>query len=87
MATQTLLRFLIQRTASAVLLIWLAASGMLVLTRLAAGDFAGGTALPNASPTAIAEERARLGLDRSFGQYYLAWLGRVVRLDFGTSYQ
>jgi peptide/nickel transport system permease protein len=87
MATQTLLRFLIQRTASAVLLIWLAASGMLVLTRLAAGDFAGATALPNASPGVIAEERARLGLDRSFGQYYVAWLGRVVRLDFGTSYQ
>jgi peptide/nickel transport system permease protein len=87
MATQTLLRFLIQRTASAVVLIWLAASGMLGLMRLSAGDFARAMSLPGASQELIGQERARLGLDRSFGQYYAAWLGRAVRLDFGTSYQ
>jgi peptide/nickel transport system permease protein len=86
MATHTLLRFLIQRTASAVVLIWLAASGMLGLMRLSAGDFAQAMAPTGASLEAIAQDRARLGLDRSFGQYYAAWLGRAVRLDFGTSY-
>jgi peptide/nickel transport system permease protein len=87
MATQTLLRFLIQRAAFAVVLMWLAASGMLGLMRLSAGDFARAMALPGASQDTIAQERARLGLDRSFGQYYAAWLGRAVRLDLGTSYQ
>ncbi len=80
MATQTLLRFLIQRTASAVVLVWLAASGMLGLMRLSAGDFAGVMAQPGASSEVIDQERARLGLDRSFGRYYAAWLGRAVRL-------
>jgi peptide/nickel transport system permease protein len=87
MATQTLLRFLIQRAVSAVLLMWLAASGMLGLMRLSAGDFVRAEAGPDAGQELIARERARLGLDRSFGQYYAAWLGRAVRLDFGTSYQ
>jgi peptide/nickel transport system permease protein len=87
MTTQTLLRFLMQRTASAVLLIWLAASGMLGLMRWAGGDFVSATALPSASREIILQERARLGLDQSFARYYAAWLGRVVRLDFGTSYQ
>jgi peptide/nickel transport system permease protein len=86
MATHTLLRFLIQRTASAVVLIWLAASGMLGLMRLSAGDFARVMAPTGASQEAIDRERARLGLDQSFARYYGAWLGRAVRLDFGTSY-
>jgi peptide/nickel transport system permease protein len=69
------------------LLMWLAASGMLGLMRLSAGDFARAEAGPGASQEAIAREQARLGLDRSFGHYYAAWLGRAVQLDFGTSYQ
>lgn len=87
MTTQTLLRFLMQRTAFAVVLIWLAASAMLGLMRLAGGDFVNASAAPDVRPEIIAQERARLGLDQSFTQYYAAWLGRAVRLDFGTSYQ
>lgn len=87
MTTQTLLRFLMQRTASAVVLIWLAASAMLGLIRLAGGDYVTASAAPDARPEIIDQERARLGLDQSFARYYAAWLGRAARLDFGTSYQ
>ena len=61
MATQTLLRFLIQRTVSAVLLIWLAASGMLGLMRLSAGDFVRAEAAPGASQEVIAQRTCAAG--------------------------
>ena len=33
----------------------------------------------------LAETRARLGLDRPLPEQFIAWLGRVATLDFGTS--
>lgn len=33
----------------------------------------------------MARERAKYGLDRPLGIQYLDWVGRAVRLDFGTS--
>jgi peptide/nickel transport system permease protein len=57
--------------------------------------FAATTALPTdpaqailgkqATPDALAQLRAALGLDRSLPVQYLSWLGGVVRGDFGTS--
>jgi peptide/nickel transport system permease protein len=49
------------------------------------GDPAIVLAGPDASAEQIAEIRAQYGLDRSLPLQYLAYLGRVVRLDFGES--
>lgn len=84
MATSTLLRFLGLRAVSALVLMLVAASGMLLLTRLAPGDSVS-VELSGASDDAMARERARLGLDRPFTEQYAAWLARAVRFDFGTS--
>lgn len=40
----------------------------------------------NATPEAVAELRAEMGLDRSLFVRYFEWLGRFVTGDFGTSY-
>jgi peptide/nickel transport system permease protein len=39
----------------------------------------------NATPEAIAELEARLGLDRSLWERFIEYLGQVFRFDFGTS--
>lgn len=38
------------------------------------------------TPQALAEVRAALGLDRPLVVQYADWLGRAIRLDFGSSY-
>lgn len=49
------------------------------------GDPAVVMAGPDASAEQIAEIRAQYGLDRSLAVQYLAYLGRLARLDFGES--
>ena len=49
------------------------------------GDPAIVMAGPDASTEQIDEIRAQYGLDRSLPVQYLAYLGRLLRLDFGTS--
>jgi peptide/nickel transport system permease protein len=78
-------RFVVRRVLFAVLLVFIASSAALVLTRIAPG----GLLLdPSASP-GQREEAARLerqlGLDRPLASHYLTWLSRAVRLDFGYS--
>lgn len=88
MRTKTLLRYLLKRLVAAIVLMFLAASGMLVLMRFTSGDivsveFDGQTITQEFR----ARERARLGLDRPFAEQYATWLSRAVRLDFGTSFR
>ncbi|WP_370619967.1 ABC transporter permease [Mumia sp. Pv 4-285] len=54
------------------------------LVRLS-GDPAGVLAGPSATPDQLAAVRSGLGLDRPLLVQYAAFLGDVVRLDFGTS--
>jgi peptide/nickel transport system permease protein len=79
------IRYLARRLAFAILLVLVASSGALLLTRLAPGDFASDLAISGAATGAAARERARYGLDRPFSAQYGEWLSRAVRLDFGTS--
>lgn len=79
--------YLARRALVAVLLVFVVSSGAFVLARLAPGDFATGLARPGVSPETVARERARLGLDQPIARHYLTWLGRAVRLDFGTSFR
>ncbi|BBK29841.1 peptide/nickel transport system permease protein [Stella humosa] len=56
-----------------------------LLTRLLPGDPAAYFAGPAATPQAIEEVRARLGLDRSVPAQFLSYLGDLSRGDFGLS--
>ena len=80
-----MLHFLARRLAFAVLLVAVVSSSGLVLTRLAPGDITSEQVGTGVTAEALAAERARLGLDRPLLVQYGEWLGRAVRLDFGTS--
>ncbi len=77
--------YLARRLAFALLLVLVASSGALLLTRLAPGDFASELVGTGASAEVIGRERARYGLDRSFSAQYGDWLRRAIRLDLGMS--
>lgn len=77
-------RYLITRLAFAVLLVFVVSSSALLLTRLAPGDFASAQGI-ELTPEQRQHLRDNLGLNRSFTEQYAAWLGGVVRFDFGNS--
>ncbi len=79
-----MLRFLLRRLLFAIILVLVVSSASLLLLRLAPGDYATGT-FGSSSASGVLETRARLGLDRSPGRQYLAWLANAVRFDFGRS--
>jgi peptide/nickel transport system permease protein len=74
---------LLRRIASAVVLVFLVASGAQLLAQAAAGDFA---EQPGRSREQIAQERHRLGLDQPVAEQYARWLRRAIALDFGDSF-
>ena len=76
--------FFVRRAAAALVLVFLVASGSVLLAQLAPGDYA---AQFGRSPEQIAADRHRLGLDRPVLQQYATWLGRAVSLDLGESFQ
>jgi peptide/nickel transport system permease protein len=80
-----MMAFLIRRLAFAVVLVVVVSVTALVLTRLAPGDFTSELVASGATAASIAEERARLGLDRPVWRQVADWSGRAVRFDFGTS--
>jgi peptide/nickel transport system permease protein len=81
-----LMRFFVVRAITTVALVWLAASGMLLLVRLAPGDpVADQRFMQGMTPEQIVRERQRLGLDRSWSALYGDWFVHALRLDFGTS--
>ncbi|ACQ81741.1 binding-protein-dependent transport systems inner membrane component [Beutenbergia cavernae DSM 12333] len=77
------------RLAGAVGVLWAAATVTFVAIRTVPGDPAqailGGPG-SQASAEALAQARADHGLDRPVLEQYLAYLGRLVRGDLGTSY-
>lgn len=80
-----MLAYLARRLAFALFLVFAVSSASLVLAKLAPGDFAAESLGLGASPEAIAQARARLGLDRSIGEQYRSWIAGAARLDFGQS--
>src|SRR5262245_57227766 len=81
----TLFRFLAWRTAGAAALVFLVASGALLLAKVAPGDYLSTTF--EADPAFVAAERHRLGLDRPIAEQYWRWAARAIALDFGDSLQ
>jgi len=80
-------RFLVARACLLVVLVLAASSAMVAVTSLAPGDVTAESTMAGGSPEQIARERARLGLDRPALERYRAWIGRTLRLDFGTSFR
>lgn len=76
--------FFVRRAAAALVLVFLVASGSVLLAQLAPGDYA---AQFGRSPEQIAADRHRLGLDRPVLVQYATWLKRAVSLDLGESFQ
>ena len=79
-----MLWFLARRLVFCAVLVVLAASAALLLTRLAPGDLT--TTRAFASPREVAAQRARFALDRTPAQQWRAWASRALRLDFGESF-
>jgi ABC-type dipeptide/oligopeptide/nickel transport system permease component len=80
-----LLGYLLRRMLFALLLVYGVASASLVLSRLAPGDYATESLGFGARPEALADARARYGLDRPFAAHYLDWIRGTLRFDFGRS--
>ena len=78
--------FLGRRFLFALLLVFVVSSGSMLLAHLAPGDYTSALRRPGVSAETVARERERLGLDRPLSEQYIAWLGRVVRFDLGTSF-
>ena len=80
----SLTRYLLRRLLVALLLIFVVSSAAFLLTLAAPGDSTGDELL-GADQARLASRRAALGLDRPVLSQYTAWMGRVVRFDFGQS--
>src|SRR5437867_6302742 len=80
-----MIRFLLRRLASALLVAFMVASGALLLATASHGDYVAIRGGIGASQQTLARERARLNLDRSPIALYASWLAGAARLDFGTS--
>lgn len=73
----------------AVLLLWAAATLAFAALRLVPGDPVAVMLGPQAQVSQAVKDalRTELGLDRPLGEQYLAYLGQLVRGDFGESFQ
>jgi ABC-type dipeptide/oligopeptide/nickel transport system permease component/ABC-type transport system substrate-binding protein len=80
------LRWLAQRLGVLALTLVGASLFVFALLQIAPGDPAQFMMGLEASPHAVASLRAELGLDGSLIHRYLAWIGGLVRGDFGQSY-
>jgi peptide/nickel transport system permease protein len=80
-----LIPFLLRRLVFAILLVVIASSAALLLTRLAPGDVTGELGA-FADKTEVERARARFELDRSPLAQWGVWAGRALRFDFGNSF-
>jgi peptide/nickel transport system permease protein len=82
---QALLRYLAARLALAPLMLWLIASLVFLLLRVAPGDPIDALLGTRAPESARAALRAQLGLDQSLLQQYGSFLGKLLHGDLGAS--
>lgn len=83
-----MLRYVLARLVLVVPTLWAVATLIFVLVRVIPGDIvelrlvSGGAYV---TPEVIAQERARLGLDKPLWAQYADWIAGLARLDLGTS--
>lgn len=75
----------VSRVVHLVIVLWLVSLGTFMLLELTPGDPAVTILGDSATPQAIAELRAQLGLDLPLLSRYGSWIGGVLRGDFGVS--
>lgn len=80
-------RYLVSRLPSTLVVLFLASVAIFLLLRLVPGDPATTLAGSDATPEAIAAIRGQLGLDASIPSQYLSWIGGILTLDLGKSFQ
>jgi peptide/nickel transport system permease protein len=80
-----LLRFTVRRVAAGVLTLLVVSVLVFAGTELLPGDAAGAVLGKTATPEALAELRAQMGLDRAAPLRYLDWLGGLLTGDLGNS--
>src|SRR3712207_3903083 len=80
-----MIRFIIQRLLLAIPVLLGVTLIIFTLTFVLPGDPARSAADRYATPEQVEAVRRRLGLDRPYHEQYLAYLGRLARLDLGTS--
>jgi peptide/nickel transport system permease protein len=83
----TIAWYVLRRLAAALALIVAVSIGAFVLGHFAPGDATTEDFLARAGPRAIAERRARLGLDRPLTSQLLDWTRGALRFDLGMSSQ
>ena len=77
--------YLARRLLFALFLVFAVSSSAMILARVAPGDFVTEALGPGAHADALAQARARYGLDRPVLAQYGEWLSHVLRFDFGRS--
>jgi peptide/nickel transport system permease protein len=81
------IRLIVYRLVWSILLLFVVSAMVFVLVSLTPGSIASEILGQNAAtPQAIAELNAKLGLDKPFWEQYLNWLGGAIHGDLGTSY-
>lgn len=78
--------FILRRIGQTLLVLGIASVIIFGLMRMIPGDPIQVLLGSEYAPTAEAELRRQLGLDRSIPVQYLLWLGNVLRGEFGYSY-
>jgi peptide/nickel transport system permease protein len=81
-----MLRYSLKRLVSLIVSLAVASLVIFFVIEVAPGDPASFMLGINAQPDTVAALRTELGLDQSRPQRYLAWVGGMLRGDFGTSY-
>ena len=79
-----MIRFASARALQAILTVWFVLTVVFGLSR-ATGNPAALLAPPTASPSAVAQLRQELGLNRSLPDQYFSYLNQVIHGNFGTS--
>ena len=80
-----MVRFLTRRFLTAVISVWLASIVVFSALLAVPGDPAEAILGLNASPQALTALRHQLGLDQPPAERYVAWLGGILRGNFGES--
>ncbi|UED87976.1 ABC transporter permease [Streptomyces profundus] len=82
-----MIRMIVKRLLVGLFVMWGAASLIFLIVRAAPGDPASVLLGPDADREQIRQLHETLGLDRPMYEQYAAYLGDVLRLDFGESHR
>jgi peptide/nickel transport system permease protein len=80
-----MIRFLVRRLLFMALTLWLISVAIFAVTEVLPGDVAQAVLGQQATDESLASVRAKLGLDRSPVERYVAWISGAVRGDLGES--